>query len=353
MTLRQSGPGTDGTSVRDTAAIAAALVLAMVLAPGAAPAAEVGQSPWQRPLPPGFPAPVVPEDNPLSDARVALGELLFADRRLSVTGEHACVSCHDPVRAFTDGQPLAIGARGEKLRRNSPSILYSAWNPSLGWDAPGSATLEAQMLTPLFARHPVELGLAGIEGRVIARLEADPALRAQFAAAFPSETAPVTMENVVRAIAGFERSLGAADSAFDRYVFGADGSGMSEAARRGMQLFFGERAGCTGCHSGLTFAGALRSVDDPAAAPRFADNGHGERSVARVPSLRNVAVTAPYMRDGGLPTLASVIEHYDQGSRDAVPALPALHLTAQEKADLQAFLESLTDRPYEPLLSRP
>ena len=303
--------------------------------------------------PPGFPPPVVPDDNPMSDARVALGQRLFADSRLSVTGEHSCASCHDPVRAFTDGQPRAIGAQGAMLRRNSPSILYSAWNPALGWDAPGHATLESQILIPMFGTHPVELGLAGNEARVLAALQADAGLRADFAAAFPGETSPVTLENAVRAIASFERSLGLANSAFDRYLFEADAGGMSASALRGLDLFFSTRLGCVNCHSGMAFSGSLRSVEDPGAAPRFADNGHGEAASTRVPSLRNVAVTAPYMRDGALPTLAAVIGHYDGGSTRTNPPLPALRLTAQEKADLEAFLESLTDRPYEYLVSRP
>jgi cytochrome c peroxidase len=306
-----------------------------------------------RPLPPGFPAPLVPADNPMNPARVTLGEQLFGDRRLSVTGEYACVSCHDPVRAFSDAQPRAVGALGDKLRRNAPSILYSAWNPSLGWDPPGSPALEKQMLTPLYGKHPVELGLSGIESRVLAQLQADGALRSSFEEAFPGERQPVTLDNVVRAIASYERSLGEGSSAFDRYVFDADRSGMGPSALRGLELFFNSRLGCVDCHSGMAFSGSLRSVAQPDEAPRFADNGRGTEGPARVPSLRNVAVTAPYMRDGTLPTLAAVIDHYDRGSPGVQPPLPALHLTEGEKADLQAFLESLTDRPYEALLSRP
>lgn len=302
-------------------------------------------------LPPGFAAPVVPADNPMTAARIALGAQLFSDQRLSVTGSHACVSCHDPARAFTDGQPLAVGALGNRLRRNAPSIAYSAWNPSLGWDLPGSATLESQMLVPLFATHPVELGLAGNEARALAALRADRALRSGFAEAFPGEAEPVTMDNVVRAIASFERSLGEGSSAFDRYLFGGERGALGEAALRGMDLFFGERLGCTGCHSGMAFSGPLRSVEESAVEALFADNGHGgSRAPVRVPSLRNVAVTAPYMRDGALPTLAAVIDHYDRGSAAAQPPLPALQLSEGEKADLAAFLEGLTDRPWEGLV---
>jgi cytochrome c peroxidase len=321
-------------------------VTAVLAGPRVSEAGEV----FTRPLPPGFAAPVVPADNPMTAARVALGEQLFADRRLSVNGEQGCVSCHDPARAFTDGRPRAIGALGQPLRRNAPSILYSAWNPALGWDAPGSATLESQMQVPLFATHPVELGLAGVESRVLAALQADEALRSRFVDAFPGEAQPVTMDNVIKAIATYERSLGEGSSAFDRYLFADDRSGFNEAALRGFDLFFSPRLGCSDCHSGMTFSGAVRSVADLGAEPQFADNGYrtgeGEGGLGRVPSLRNVAVTAPYMRDGGLPTLAAVIEHYDRGSPEALPPRPALHLSPQEKADLAAFLESLTDQPW-------
>lgn len=341
-----------GARVALVSCVAACTVVALA-ATAVAAGAEVA---WRR-LPQGFPAPVVPADNPVSAERVMLGEQLFGDRRLSVTGEHACVSCHDPVHAFTDRQPRSIGAQGQRLRRNAPSILYSAWNPSLGWDSPGSRSLESQMLIPLFASHPVELGLAGVEARVLALLQADASMRQRFEEAFPGERDPVTMDNVIRAIASFERTLGEGSSAFDRYVFEADRDGMSPSAMRGLDLFFGGQAGCSGCHSGMAFSGSLRSVEQPDAEPGFADNGHGTEGPARVPSLRNVAVTGPYMRDGALPTLAAVIDHYDRGSSGGMqpssPPLPALHLTAEQKADLQAFLESLTDRPFEGLLSRP
>jgi cytochrome c peroxidase len=332
---------------------AAFAVLAVVTALMAGTAAGA-DGVYSRPVPPGFPAPAVPADNAMTPERIALGAQLFGDQRLSVTGQHACVSCHDPARAFADGQPLAIGALGQKLRRNAPSIAYSAWNPSLGWDPPGTATLEAQMLVPLFATHPVELGLAGSEGRVLAQLQADVALRSRFVEAFPGESQPVTMDNVIRAIASFERSLGEGSSAFDRYLFEGNREGIGEAALRGMDLFFGTRLGCADCHSGMAFSGPLRGAGEPEVEARFADNGHGsasgETALARVPSLRNVAVTAPYMRDGALPTLAAVIEHYDRGSPGAQPPLPALRLSDGEKADLAAFLESLTDRPWEGLV---
>lgn len=310
-------------------------------------AASAGEPSWSWQLPPQLPVPSVPADNPMSHAKVRLGRQLFSDQRLSVSGSHSCASCHDSGRAFSDGQVVPRGATGEKLKRNAPSIVYSAWNPALNWDAPGAATLEAQMLTPMFGTHPVELGMAGIEARVEALLAQDPAYAAGFREAFPDSRQPVTLENAVKAIASFQRQLATADSAFDRHVFADERDAMSGAARRGMALFFSERAGCATCHGGITFSGPVRTQASPSVEPLFAANGHqGEkRPVLRVPSLRNVAVTAPYMHDGALPTLAAVIDHYDRG---AGGVLEPLHLTDEEKAGLQAFLESLTDRPFEP-----
>jgi cytochrome c peroxidase len=168
-----------------------------------------------------------------------------------------------------------------------------------------------------------------------------------FAVAFPGEASPVTLANAVRAIASFERTLATADSGFDRYLFGDERGALSPAAIEGMGLFFSERLGCSACHSGITFAGPVQTAAKPVA-PRFASNGHGgeQRALVRIPSLRNVAVTAPYMRDGALASLDEVVEHYDRGAPLAAQPLPRLGLTPHEKAGLKAFLESLTDRPY-------
>lgn len=345
MTPAACSAGTDpGARLRPRLRPAAHALLALVLVIAGVGIARA-QS-WEWRLPPQLPAPAVPADNPMSRAKVDLGRQLFSDQRLSVSGMHSCASCHDSQRAFSDGQVVPRGATGEKLARNAPSIVYSAWNPALNWDAPGAATLESQMLIPMFGTHPVELGMAGIESRVEALLASDAAYGDAFRAAFPDERQPVTLANAVRALASFQRTLATADSPFDRYVFGDEREALGAAARAGMTLFFSERAGCAACHGGITFAGPVRSAATPAAQARFAANGHqGQtRPVLRVPSLRNVAVTAPYMHDGALPTLAAVIEHYDRGGEGV---LEPLHLTDEEKASLEAFLESLTDRPFE------
>src|SRR5262245_21322283 len=193
---------------------------ALVLGLGLSLAVAAGEYAWQ--LPRGFPQPLVPADNPMSEAKVALGARLFADRRLSVNGTYSCASCHAPERAFTDGRARSLGATGEPLELNAPTLLNAAYQPSLGWEDSGKLTFEQQMRGPLFNQHPPELGLAGRAGQVEAALASDAELAQRFAAAFPGEPRAVSMNNAIRAIAAYERTLLAGNSAFDRYVFAGE-----------------------------------------------------------------------------------------------------------------------------------
>jgi cytochrome c peroxidase len=295
---------------------------------------------FELPLPPGFPLPAVPADNPVTQQKVDLGRRLFFDAGLSENGGISCASCHDPARAYADGRSRPVGARGEALPRNAPSLVNVAYVASLGWLDEGVTTLEAQMAKPLFATAPVEMGLAGRELQVLARLREDRSYRLAFAAAFPDEDDPLSITNLVKAIASFERTLLSGRSAFDRYVFDDERGAMSPAARRGMALFYSKRAACAECHGGPAFAGTLRVAGREEVAPLFAATGVAPGKF-KVPGLRNVALTAPYMHDGSLPTLAAVIDFYDRGGGRG--ALKRLHLTPREKGDLLAFLGSLTD----------
>jgi cytochrome c peroxidase len=292
-------------------------------------------------IPPGLPQPAVPTDNPMSDAKVALGRALFADVRLSITGEHSCQSCHEPARAFTDGLIRSRGALQDELPLNAPTLLNAAYNPSLGWNDASVRSLEQQMRGPLFNEHPRELGLAGREWLVERKLAADPDLVRAFQRAFPREPQPVTMDNVVRAIAAFERTLLSADSAFDRYAFRGEHDALDAAQKRGMELFFSPRSGCSACHGGINFAGPWVDASHPEAEPVFADTGTGV--TVRVPTLRNLGATAPYLHDGTLPTLDAVLDHYERVAADpaADHRLRRPPLTTGDRAALLAFLRSL------------
>ncbi len=322
---------------RPIAAIAAWLALAAV--------ARAGDPEFRWNLPVGFPEPAVPADNPMNVAKVELGAILFADPRLSVTGEHSCQSCHSPARAFTDGLPRSRGATGDVLPLNAPTLFNVAYNASLGWRDANVRTLEQQMRGPLFNEHPRELGLSGREGELTRELSADPALVLRFEAAFPGVVAPVTMDNVIRAIAAYQRTLLAGSSAFDRYVFAGDHRALSDRQKAGMQLFFTGKAGCVRCHAGINFNGEWVDREHPEAAPSFADTGTGV--AVRVPTLRNLPATAPYLHDGRFATLDAVLDHYERLANDPQgdARLRRPPLTTTEREQLRAFLLSLADNP--------
>jgi cytochrome c peroxidase len=207
------------------------------------------------------------------------------------------------------------------------------------------------MLEPLLNDHPVELGLQGRERTVCDALAADPAYARAFDAAFPGETRGVTFDHLVKAIAAFERTLISGDSPFDAYVFGGEHGALSPEAKEGMALFYSRRIGCAGCHSGFNFSGNWRDEKGETGRASFARNGTSAEPI-RVPTLRNVALTAPYMHDGRFATLDAVLAHYSdlallpEGAAGIDRRLPQAPLTADERAALIAFLESLTDRAF-------
>jgi cytochrome c peroxidase len=334
------------------------LAAAWLLPAAALAAADPGSYSWG--LPAGFPLPAVPADNPMSEAKVALGRRLFFEPRLSVTGRYSCASCHEPARSFSDGRSLAVGATGETLPHNALALVNVAYNVSFGWSEPQVGSLETQMLKPMLSRHPIELGLAGLEAQVCATLNADPQYAADFAAAFPQQGGPrpadpgaVTFGHIVKAIAAFERTLISGSSPFDHYVFGGEHGALSEDAKRGMALFFSPAVGCAQCHSGFNFAGNWRDAQGATGRASFANDGTSARPM-RVPTLRNIALTAPYMHDGRFATLAQVLEHYSElgaraQTRGRTPLdrrLPQRPLTSDERAALIVFLESLTDESF-------
>lgn len=319
-------------------------------AAGGSAASPSAGSAYDWHLPRGFPLPAVPPDNPMSEAKVRLGERLFFDPRLSVTGRYACASCHDPVRAFSDGRPVALGALGDHLTHNAMALINVAYNISFGWDTRHVRSLEEQMLTPLLNEHPIELGLKGHETALAGTLAADEAYARAFAESFPGADPPVTFAHVVKAIAAFERTLISGGSPFDAYVFGGEHSALGSEAKAGMALFYSSRVGCSGCHSGFNFAGNWRDREGETGRVSFARDGTSQEPL-RVPTLRNVALTAPYMHDGRFASLDAVLAHYSDLARERQaaridPRLPRAPLAEAERAQLKAFLESLTDRAF-------
>jgi cytochrome c peroxidase len=307
---------------------------------------------------------------------VELGRHLFYDERLSGTETQACASCHRQELAFTDGRARAVGATGQLHPRSAMSLANVAYGARLGWADPELDSLEAQARVPLLGEQPVEMALAGKEEAVMRRLAETDLYPRLFERAFPGEPHPIHLDNVVRALASFERTLLSGASPYDRLLFQDDPSALSPSALRGMRLFFSSRLRCSNCHGGLLFSApavtadpggradppafhntALHDLDGRGAYPfpneglyrstgRAADMGR-----FRAPTLRNVAVTAPYMHDGSIATLDAVLDHYAAAGRAASnpyksPELVGFELSRGERRDVIAFLRSLTDPAF-------
>lgn len=298
----------------------------------------------------------MPAGNPITREKVALGRRLFYDVRLSGNGTQACATCHQQRHAFTDARARAVGSTGEIHPRGAMSLANVAYPASLTWIEAGRRTLEDQLLVPLLGEHPVEMGLAGRAEEMLSRLRTDPLYSKLFSEAFPVEASPVNLGNVQKAIASFERTILSGDSPYDRLVWKDDRGALSDSARRGMALFFSDRLACSKCHAGFTFSGPTAWAGGPASEPAFHDNGLGGRF--RAPTLRNVAVTAPYMHDGRFTTLEAVVDHYAAGgvpSPTRSDLVKGFEITEAGKRDLVEFLKSLTDEEFlrNPELSDP
>lgn len=333
---------------------------------------------WE--LPPGWPPPPIPNDNPMSPAKVELGRRLFYDTRLSGNGGFACSSCHRQEFGFADARNISLGSTGEPHPRNAIGLANSAYARVFNWVDAVTPTLEQQALVPMFGDAPVELGLKGLEGELVSRLDAVALYRQLFATAFPSDTTPVSVANVTRALAAFQRTIIAGNSPWDRNSRGETGA-VSAAVVRGATLFSSPALRCAECHGGTLLSAATGFDLGPTPPVPFANNGlyniGGDGSYPpdnpglvartgrpedmgrfRIPSLRNLAFTFPYMHDGSIGSLEEVIEHYARGGRVIAsgplagdgrlsprkdPRIVPLALSTQDKGDLVAFLRALSD----------
>jgi cytochrome c peroxidase len=337
--------------------------------------------PFVWPLRDTWPVPVVPDDNPMSNEKVALGRHLFYDVRLSGNETQSCGSCHEPARAFTDGRATAKGSTDEDHPRGSMSLVNVAYASTLGWANQTLRVLEDQALVPLFGTHPVELGLAGREDELIERLSVDAFYVDAFSRAFVDDDEPVTLSNVVKAISAFERTILSSNSRFDRFWYDGENDALSDEEKQGLSLFMGERLECFHCHGGFNFTDAsthdadafevlpfhntgLYNLDGTGAYP-IENQGLIEQTGQpadmgrfKAPTLRNIALTAPYMHDGSMATLDDVIDHYARGGRliDEGPHagdgaenpykngfVAGFLIDERERAALKAFLSALTD----------
>jgi cytochrome c peroxidase len=367
--LSACGDDASDEAVADAGFDAAAQVLTNLDA-GVPDAAQIDSGfDWQ--LPKNFPLPAVPANNPMTAEKVALGRFLFYDERLSGNQTFSCASCHKQELAFSDDRATGLGSTNEGHPRGSMSLANIAYSPTLTWANPLMTELERQARVPIFGDMPIELGMASAK-ELEQRIQAVPGYVPMFADAFPGDPAPISVGNLLNALSAFERTLISGDSPYDRWLAGDEGA-ISEAAKRGHQLFNTERLECFHCHSGFAmtdhatwadkaFADApfhqtgLYNLDGRGAYPE-PNRGVYETSLDprdmgkfKAPTLRNIALTAPYMHDGSIATLPEVLDHYAKGGRAhsfrTDTLLVGFELAPNEVADVIAFLESLTDQGF-------
>ena len=289
-----------------------------------------------------------PKDNPYSKAKVELGRLLYFDRRLSADGSLSCATCHHPKYAFSDNATTSTGIRGQKGGRNAPTVFNRAYSLAQFWDG-RAATLEEQAKGPM--ANPIEMG--NTHDAIVSKLKNIEGYKAQFAKVFGSEE--ITIDNVAKAIATFERTVLSGNSPYDRYKAG-DKKALTAQQIRGLQVFQ-DKAKCDQCHEGINFTtnayhnlGVGTDKPDPDVGRYAVTKNPQDWGAFKTPTLREIANTAPYMHDGSLKTLQEVVEYYDKGgipNKNLDEKIKPLKLTTEDKAALVAFLKALSGEGWQ------
>ena len=317
------------------------------------------------------------EEKKLSDksAMIELGHFLFFDKDLSWDRSKSCASCHDPQLGFVDGYKRALNGNAEILLRNTSSTLNMQNKSIFSWSNPSISTLQKQMERPLYATHPVEMGLKGKEDEIVGRIMQKEQYASLYQKAFSVDIKQLEFQEIVDCIVSYEFKLQSRNSKYDQFSKSRDTGMLSVSEWNGMNLFFSASLSCSGCHGGLDF-------DSAASGDQFANTGlyncdssypigdlglqshtgnKDDNGKFRIPSLRNVMITSPYYHDGSESNLEKVIENYERRGRNNKsldcygdgalhPAidhrLKAFTLSNNEKKDLIAFLNTLTDTSY-------
>jgi cytochrome c peroxidase len=295
-------------------------------------------------VPKGFPYPNIPSDNQPTQNRIDLGKKIFFDPILSRDSTISCSSCHHTDNKFADSLQFSIGIDGNHTTRNAMTILNTAYQPNMFWDG-GNPTLEQQVLAPI--SNPLEMDFD--VNLVVARLNNHPEYPLLFEKAYKL---PPSVYTLTRAIACYERTLFTGKSRYDEYLYDNNTQALNASEINGKNIFFGEKGECFHCHNEYNFTDY--SFKNNGLYLNYADSGRARITTLqsdvgkfKVPSLRNVELTAPYMHDGSLATLEDVIEHYNSGGKphpNKSGLIQPLHLTAQEKQDIINFLKTLTDK---------
>lgn len=297
-------------------------------------------------VPQGFPAMTVPQDNAFTPARWQLGKKLFYDKSLSVTNTISCASCHHSALAFSDSVALSAGVNGAAGTSNAPTLTNIGYHSSYT-RAGGVPTLEMQVLVPIQEHNEFNTSILDIA----AKLAADGTYQSMAQQAYNRN---LDAYAITRALACFERSLISGNSRFDQYQYQGKSTALSAQELQGMQLFFSDRTNCSGCHGGFNFTND--QFENNGLYLNYADSGRmrfthleSDRARFKVPTLRNIALTAPYMHDGSINSLEEVIEHYNSGGvahPNKSALIKPLQLSTAEKASLVAFLKSLSDYTF-------
>lgn len=284
----------------------------------------------------------VPEDNPVTPAKVELGKLLYFDKRVSIDDTISCASCHHPQKGWADDKPTSLGVDGKTGNRNSPTVINTAFNYFQFWDG-RAASLEEQAVGPM--ANPVEMAhtLEGVEQRI----GAIEGYKPFFKEAFGDET--VTIDRIAKAIASFERTVLSGNSKWDRHLAG-DTSALSEPAKRGLALFEG-KANCAQCHNGFNLTdgifhnlGVGMDKPEPDLGRYEQTKQEKDKGAFKTPTLRDITRTAPYMHDGSQKTLEEVMDFYNKGGEPNAwldPKVVPLDLTPEEISDIIEFMKSL------------
>ncbi len=297
-------------------------------------------------VPVGFPQPNFPVDNETTPSRVALGKRLFFDSILSDDNTVSCASCHKQEFAFADNKPTSLGIRNQAGTRNTSSLANVAYHPYFLREG-GVPTLEMQVEVPISEHNEFDSNLL----EVADRMNKDSSYIVQSKAAYNRKPDYYV---ITRALACFERTLLSGNSGYDQFTYQGKTTALNSEEIAGKTLFFSERLGCGNCHGGFNLTSY--SFENNGLYQYYKDPGRyrltlnkKDSALFKVPSLRNVSITAPYMHDGSITSLEGVIEHYNSGGKPHAhknPLVRPLNLSNQEKSNLIAFLKSLTDESF-------
>ena len=296
----------------------------------------------------GLPSIEWPKNNPYSAAKAELGKYLYFDKRLSADGTISCATCHEPKYAYTDGTAVSTGIRGQKGNRSAPTVINRAFSLAQFWDG-RAATIEEQVKGPI--ANPIEMG--NTHEAAAAAIGKIQGYRPLFAKAFGSDR--VDIDRIAMAVATFERTVLSGNAPYDRYKKG-DKKAMSPEQIRGMSVFF-DKAKCDRCHENSNFTlnayaniGIGMDKPDPDLGRFVETKDPRDWGVFKIPTLREIEHTAPYMHDGSLKTLEEVVDYYDKGgnpNKNLDANIRKLNLTDQEKKDLVSFLKALSGEGWQ------